>query len=239
MLPADDAPPIGLSASSYLGHSARVLWSDLGTLVPATLGALVIATPWLAVVSLSVEPLGPLTCALFGAPAWTGLVAVAARAVRGEDAGPRVMLGVVRRQYWRAVTLGAATAGFGWTFERAIAMTAEGGAVLIPVLAGACAATFVVLAIDVYAFALLVLHDLPLRATFRAGLALAVAAPGATLGLLAAGVLAYVGLARLGPGTLLLSLPVLAVLHVNNTLLQAERLQLATEETQHVDDRRA
>ena len=135
--------------------------------------------------------------------------------------------------------LGAATAGFAWAFERAIAATGDGGAVLVPVLACASAATCVILAIDVYAFSLLALHDLPLRATVRASLALAVAAPGATLGLLAVGVLAYVGLARLGPGTLLLSLPVLAVLHVNNTLLQLERLQLATEETQYVDDRPA
>jgi uncharacterized membrane protein YesL len=231
MLPAEDAPSIAISGSSYLGHSARLLWSDLGTFVPATLGALILAMPWLAAVSLGVEPLGPLTCALFGSPAWAGLVAVAARAARTEYAGPRVMLRAVRHQYWRAAALGAATAGFAWAFERAIVLTGDGGAVLIPVLAGVSAATFVVLAVDVYAFSLLALHDAPLRATVRSSLALAVAAPGPTLGLLAAGALAYLGLARLGPGTLLLSLPVLAVLHVNNTLVQVERLQLALEET--------
>ena len=92
-------------------------------------------------------------------------------------------------------------------FERMLAGTGDHSVVLIPVLAVTSAATFVVLAIDVYAFPLLALQDAPVRDTVRAALALAAAAPGPTLGLLAAGALASLALAWLGPGTLLLSLP--------------------------------
>lgn len=220
----------GLTGASYVARSARLLWSELGVLLLATLGALLIATPWLAVVSLDVGGLGPLTCALFGAPAWAALIGVAATAARGECIGIGTMLHAIRREYRHAVALGAATAGFAWAFERAAAGTGDRGGLLILALAAASAATLVVLVIDLYAFPLLALHQTPLRQTVRLALVLAVAAPGATLGLLAAGALACVALAQLGPGTLLLTLPVLAVLHVTNTLLQLERLQPHTEE---------
>jgi uncharacterized membrane protein YesL len=210
--------------SAYVRQCAALLWSELGVLVPATVAALLIAAPWLAAVGLGLEALAPLACALFGAPAWAGLVAVAATAARGESAGLGTLVRAVRHEYRRVLPLGAATAGFAWAFERAMVGVGEGNLWLIPVLAATGAATFIVLAIDLHAFPLLALHDAPLRDTVRAALALAAVAPGATLGLLGAGTLAYVALAQLGPGTLLLTLPILAVLHVNNTLLHAERL---------------
>jgi hypothetical protein len=227
----EDASRVDLTSSTYLTLSARLFWSELATLLPATISALVIASPWLAAVAFGVGALAPLACALFGAPAWAGLVAVTAIAARGDSAGIRTMLHAVRRNYRRAVALGAMTAGFAWAFERMLAGTGDNSVVLIPVLAITSAATFVVLAIDLYAFTLLELHNAPLRDTIRGALALAAAAPGPTLGLLAAGALAYFSLAWLGPGTLLLSLPGLAVLQVNNTLLQVERLDPTPEET--------
>jgi len=219
--PADEADA---TESGYVRQCVVLLWAELGILLPATVAALIIAVPWLAAVALGFDPLAPLACALFGAPAWAGLVALVAAAARGQSAGLGTMLRAVMREYRRGVTLGAATAGFAWAFERAIAGVGEGDLLLIPVLTALAAATIVILSIDVHAFTLLALWDASLVDTVRTSLALAAVAPGATCGLLAAGVLAYVALARLGPGTLLLTLPVLAVLHVNNTLLHAKRL---------------
>lgn len=217
--------------SAYVRQCAVLLWSELGVLVPATVAALVIAAPWLAAVVLGLDALSPLACALFGAPAWAGLVAVAAKAACGESAGLGTMIHAVRREYQRVLPLGAATAGFAWAFERTMVGVGEGTLWLIPVLGVIGAATVVLLAIDLHAFSLLALWDAPLIETVRAALALATLAPAATLGLLAAGTLAYLALAQLGPGTLLLTLPILAVLHVNNTLVHAERLMSGRKAT--------
>jgi hypothetical protein len=221
--------------ATYVLACARQLRDEVATLLLATLIALALASPWLAAVALDAEPLAPLLCALAGAPAWAGLLDVAGRLARGEAASGTQVLGAARRLYPRAVALGGATAGFGWGFEGALRAAGDGAALGVPALALAAAGLLVLLALDVHAFALLGLADLPLAAAARVALGLAAAAPGATLGLLGAGVLALVALTWLGPGTLLATLPVLAVLTANNTLLQLSRLEARRRRRDHAD----
>jgi len=211
--------------ATYVALCLRQLREEIGTLLLATLAALALALPWLAAVALDLEGVAPLLCALCGAPAWAGLVAVAARLSLGQAASPLDLLGAAGRTYRRAGLLGAATAGFAWGFERALRLAGDGGAPLVPLLALATAALLVVLAVDLHAFPLLALADRPAGQTVRLALALAAVAPGATCGLLGAGALALIALAWLGPGTLLGTLPILAVLTVNNTRLQLTRIR--------------
>jgi uncharacterized membrane protein YesL len=210
--------------ATYVALCLRLLREELATLLLATLLALGLALPWLAAVALGVAGLAPLLCALAGAPAWAGLVAVACRLARGEAASPLHVLAAARRLYRRAALLGGATAGFAWAFERALRAAGDGDAGGVPLLALATAGLVVLLAVDVHAFPFLALADLPLREATRVALGLAAVAPGATLGLLGAGALGLVALAWLGPGTLLATLPALAVLTANNSLLQLGRL---------------
>src|SRR5207244_2133621 len=162
---------------------------------------------WLLAVALGAEALAPLLCALFGAPAWAGLVAVAAAVARGQAASGWGALAGARRALGRAVPLGAATGGFAWAFEQALRAAGAAGGPATLAVAASGAATLLMLAIDLHAFPILSLYDAPLRAAARSALGLAAAAPGATVGLLGAGALAYAGLGWLGPGTLLLSAP--------------------------------
>jgi hypothetical protein len=214
------APP---TESTYVATCGRQLWEESGTLLTGTLLALLLAAPWLLAVALGLEAAAPLLCALTGAPAWAGLVALAAGIARGEATRLAAFPRAVRRLYWPAAGLGAATAGFAWAFERALRGAAEVGAPAVPALAAAGAGALLMLAIDAHAFPLLVLRGGGLRATVRAALALAAAAPGPTVGLVAAGALAGSALAWLGPGSLLVTLPAMAVLQVNNVLLQVPR----------------
>jgi hypothetical protein len=214
------APP---TESTYVATCGRQLWEESGTLLPGTLLALLLAGPWLFAVALGLEAAAPLLCTLTGAPAWLGLVALAAGIARGEATPLALFPRAVRRRYWSAAALGAATAGFAWAFERGLRAAAELGPPAVPALAVAGAGALLLLAIDVYAFPLLALQGGDLRRTVRLALGLAAAAPGPTVGLLAAGVLAGSALAWLGPGSLLVTLPAMAVLQVNNVLMQARR----------------
>jgi uncharacterized membrane protein YesL len=211
--------------ATYVALCARQLREAVGTLLLATLAALAAALPWLAAVALGVDPLAPLLCALCGAPAWAGLVAVAARVALGEAVSPLGLLAAARRTYGAAFLLGAATAGFGWAFERTLRAAGGDEWPLAAALPLAAAAFVALLAVDLHAFPLLSLAELTPRQTVRVALVLAALAPGATAGLLAAGALALVALIWLGPGTLLATLPTLAVLMVNNTRLQLARIR--------------
>ncbi|TAK22656.1 MAG: hypothetical protein EPO26_10320 [Chloroflexota bacterium] len=209
---------------TYVAVCIRQLRDEVGTLLMATLLALGLALPWLAAVALGAEGVAPLLCALAGAPAWVGLLEVAGRVARDEAASPVGVVSAARRLYGHAALLGGATAGFAWAFERTLRAAGDGEAGGVPLLALATAGLLALLAADVYAFPLLALGDLRVPEAARVGLGLAAAAPGATLGMLGAGALALVALTWLGPGTLLATLPALAVLTANNTLLQLGRL---------------
>lgn len=213
-----------LNDTTYVRLCAHQLWEEAGTLVPATVVALVVASPWLAAVALTLESLTPPLLALTAAPAWAGLVAVAAAVTMDERASPLTVLWAARRLFSRAVALGAATAGFSWSFEMALRIAGESGATALPLIAISGAAMLLLLIVDVYAFPLLALYDLPLRATIKNGLGLAAASPSAAVGLLAAGMLALFLLNWFGPGTLLATLPVLSILMVNGARLQVHRL---------------
>jgi hypothetical protein len=219
----DDPALAGPTESTYVATCGRQLWEEAGTLLPGTLLALLLAAPWLLAVALGLEAAAPLLCALTGAPAWLGLVALAAGIARGRATPLSTFPRALRQRYWPAAALGGATAGFAWAFERGLRAAAELGAPAVPALALAGAGALLLLAVDVYAFPLLVMRPGDLPGTVRLSLALAAATPGATLGLLAAGALATSALTWLGPGSLLLTLPALAVLQANNVLLQARR----------------
>lgn len=214
-----------LDDTTYVRLCARQLWEEAGTLVPATVVALIVAFPWLAAVALAFDGLAPLLLALTAAPAWAGLVAVAAAVAMDESASPLTVLWAARRLFSRAVALGAATAGFSWSFEMALRFAGESNAAALPLIAVSGSATLLLLLVDVYAFPLLALYDLPLRATIRNALGLAAASPSTAVGLLAAGILALFLLSWFGPGTLLATLPILSILMVNGARLQVQRLQ--------------
>ena len=214
-----------LDDTTYVRLCARQLWEEAGTLLPATLVALVVAAPWLAAVALALESLAPMLLALTAAPAWAGLVGVATAVTIGESASPLTVLWAARRYFTRAAAIGAATSGFSWSFEMALRIAGESSVAALPLIAISGAAMLLLLIIDVYAFPLLTLYDLPLRSTIRNALGLAAASPSAAIGLLAAGMLALFLLNWFGPGTLLATLPVLAVLMVNGARLQVQRLQ--------------
>jgi uncharacterized membrane protein YesL len=212
-----------MTDGSYVVLCARQLRDGVVPLLLATLLGLVVAAPWLATIALGAEALAPLLCALFGAPAWAGLVRVAALGARGEAGSAKEALLGIRDRYLEAAALGAATGGFAWAFESALGAAGSGGPMAVATLALATGGLIVVLIVDVYAFPLLVLARTSLRGAMRAALGLAARGVGATVAMVAAGALALLAAAWLGPGTLLMSLPTLAVLHVNNALLQLGR----------------
>jgi uncharacterized membrane protein YesL len=212
-----------LNEATYVTTSARQFWDGLGVLLMATLAALALASPWLLTIVLGTEPFALPLCALVGAPAWAGLVSVTTAWVQAQPIGRFAVFRAAWRLFPRAVPLGAATAGFGWWFGQALSGIERGGMLHLAAIGVASLLFAATLAVDLHGFPLLALHDLPLLPTVRAALFLAVAAPGATLGLLSAWTLSLFALAWLGPGWLLISLPVLAVYTVNNTRLQVRR----------------
>ncbi len=218
-----------LNEATYVLTCARQLRDDLVPLSLAGAAALAVSSPWLLAVALGATAFVPLLCAVFGASAWTALVFVAAQLALGQPVSARVTMKEAVRLFPRSAPLGAATAGFAWAFERALSAAAEDGGIFV-VLAGITGAgAILLLTVDLHAFPLLALHNMPLRDAARTGLALAMASPAATAGLLGAATLALLELAWLGPGTLLVSTPTLAVLMVNNTRVQIATLGLSWE----------
>lgn len=213
----------GLDDASYVRISFGQVWSELGTLLPATVIALLIAAPWLIAVALGVDAVGPLLCGLFGAPAWVGLLGVAASVTRGEPCSPLRVVWFALRSYPPSAILGGALGGFAWALERSIDEAGRVGAAAVPLVAASGGATLILLAVATHAFPLLALRGGSARSVARVALALVAIAPGAAIGLLGAGGLTLVAIRWLGPGLLLGLLPVVAVLSLNNTRRQVAR----------------
>jgi hypothetical protein len=210
--------------TTYVSICFRQVRDELWPLLAATLVALGVACPWLLAVALGARDLAPLLCAVSAAPAWAGLVWVATRTADGETVGPLVGLGAAVHLFRTAAPLGAATGGFAWAFERALQEAGDGvSAMALPAGLSGCLLLLLVIA-QIHAFPAMALRDSGPIGALRDGLGLAAAAPAATVGLLAAGVLVLMALRWAGPGTLMLTAPTLAVLVVQNTRMQLGRL---------------
>lgn len=228
MTPLEPEPE--LSRQSYVRSTARSLWDHLPLVVLGGFAFSLAATPAFFTLYTGRLFAAIAIAALTVAPGWTALLALEAGILSGARTDIRVMLRAFPRYWSRSVRLGLLVAAPLALFLLVLPLLGRPqlppGAWLI--LATTIFCLFLALVLCLYAFPLLVLHDLQTGPALHNAYLLAVRHIGDTAGLLSMGVLFGFAAAVISPGVLLF-LPAIWGLFIVNYCRVAVSEELARE----------
>jgi uncharacterized membrane protein YesL len=216
MLPADEEPR--LDRHSYVRLTVARLWENLPLVLLAGLlfSLLCVPATLLAYANLLFPSI--IVGAFTAAPAWAALLAQEAEITLGVKTGIGTMLRAFPRFWTRSARLGVLLAFPVSMFLLTVPLLArpEVPAIVWLGLAADLFGLFLLVILYLYAFPLLVLHDIGVGLALRDALALAGRYIGNTLGLLSIGVLFGFAVAYLSPGLLLVLPAIWGVFIVNH-----------------------
>jgi uncharacterized membrane protein YesL len=216
MLPGDGKPR--LDRHSYVRLTAARLWENLPLVLLAGVIFSLMCVP--AVLLAYANLLFPSIIAgvFMIAPAWTALLAQEAEVTLGVKTSIGTMLRAFPRFWARSARLGVLLAFPVSMFLLTVPLLAqpEVPAIVWPGLAADLFGLFLLVILYLYAFPLLVLHDMGVGLAFRNALALSGRYIGNTFGLLSMGVLFGFAVAYLSPGLLLVLPAIWGVFIVNH-----------------------
>lgn len=222
--------PLPLNRHTYVRLTATRLWDDLPLVLLAGFVFTVLCVPasLLFVFGLFVPAL--IVGALSIGPAWAALLAQEAEIVRGVKTNIGVMLKALPRYWARSAALGlvASFPVFAALFTLPSLARPRVPTIVWLGLATDALGMLILITLFLYAFPLLVLHDLDLRTTLRNALILTSRHIVNTLGLLSMGILFVFATLYLSPGLLFILPAVWGIFVVNNCRMIVEE-ELADE----------
>lgn len=220
-----------LSQQTYLRVTVAQLWENLPLLVLSGFVFGLLCTPVILLLFLSQFAPALAVGVVIIAPAWAGLLALAAKIGRGVWTSIGVFFRLLPRLWVRSTGLGVL-----------FSVPALLGLLTLPILAhpearlvvwvGLVADAFgelLIAALCMYAFPLLVLYNVGVGTALSSALVLASRNIGNTLGLLGMGVLFLLAAVYLSPGLLFVLPAVWALLVVNNCAMLVDK-ELATQQ---------